>query len=322
MNQLRTKAEIARKVKNKEITKKQGEELLEANAAASMLGFYQTSQGGQASGQKQNNSRRPSTTPPSASPETAQTDFRSATSRDVDLIDGLNATNPRGRTNYSGPEEIADTSQLAPSALLNTQNRSFAPVFLHPPGDASSASRLGANEARDRSEAGEGSDLNGQNQATNGGAVVGAGGGVAPGTEATPGAPAGLDKLDELLLKTAIQVKQRLNKQAKDGKGGAGAATTDRGLASVQDGSTTRSDAPYAGTAAEKPSAIGMADLFGAEAPAESGASLSAKRLARDLAAKLDETSEELVGSKLAVWFLLFFIFGFGFFLFLRRRAK
>ncbi len=319
VNQALTEQEIQRKVKNKEITKKQGEELRAANALAAMAGFNQGAGAAAGSdGKSRKNSKRPSQratgSADSEAPGSGPTDSYSpsyTTPEPYALDRGPERTN---RVTVPPGGDIADTSLQGLSSPPPASQSGLGLV------SSGGSGRIGENESRTNGSESinpEGRDE--RTATTNGGAVAGVGT-ATPGAEATPGAPEGLDKLDELLLKTAIQVKQRLNKQAKDGKGTG--ATADRGLASVQDGSANTSGGTYAGSATAKPPAIGMADLFGSDAPMESGSSLSAKRIARDLAAKLDETSEELVGSKLAVWFLLFFIFGFGVFLFIRRRAK
>jgi hypothetical protein len=305
MNQLRTKAEIERKVKNKEITKKQGEELLMANALAATMGFNQGAQGGQPSGQKQGNGRRSATTPPpTASPEAAQTDFSATTSSDVNVTGGLERANPRGRANSSVSEEIADTSGLPQGGLLNFQNRNAAPVLVHPPGDPSAADRLGANEARERSDAGDGSDGNRLNQATNGGGV-----GVAP----APGTADG-DSADDSSLTTtdnrlAALMAATILKQAKSKKTGERApASEGQGSVSSESPGSPLDSQPVPEKAARADQGMeGVLNFFSGEPTRDPAADKSA---IRKLVSVIDEKSDAITGYKLTLWFVLFFVVG------------
>jgi hypothetical protein len=322
LNQMLTEEEIRRKVKNKEITKKQGDQLRMANALAAAAGFDQTSQGGQPSGQKPRPSRRSSGTAQGNVSEAAQSDFGARTNDEVTA----GVLRPRvGNPREPNTKEIVDIG--APSPRISDR-ASNVPPFLQRQDQGSI--ETGGRSSLDASEA----NVSKATEERSSGATQAAGQGIdRPAGAGNSGGPdSKLDELDQLTQIGSAVVSAAVLKAAKNRQ-----LKKDRAPASLAAPSVD-SSAPgiAAGLAGEQSSdhsappvtSLGMRDVLFGKREAESGlSSQPSESSAEVLVSQIDSLGDQLAGSKLTVWFLAFFILGAGLFVYARsflilRKSK
>jgi hypothetical protein len=318
LNKAALEEQIRKDLKSGKITPKLARERRQAFGIASEIGFMQGMMEGQA--QQSGAGRRsggqgsgPSVgAGPSASPGSPPVDFSAATSRDENVMGGLKTRSGRRPSDSPAAGEIADTSSLGAGGLTSAPRANGVQVFLN--GTDSSAPRndLGFDEDRAANDqAGAENPENLVGGVTNPSGVAA---GVVPGGESKPSA---LDELETALsAKRLLELEKlkRANAKKNDRSPASQAGAVD-GVGSGESASGASESVAGVETAAptRESSNWGLENfLFGESEVADARELAASRSLIRSLVSRIDSTSNELTGYKLALWFVIFFFVGFA----------